>query len=467
MPRIDVPFVVEKQRITQPTREVLISGGKNYFYATFIINELWEDVRNLKAVFVTEEVAKLVSLTKTEEGFECKIPWEVMTDKGTFQVGIFGGDRLLTDYAYVVVRQGCVTDGEVPAPPSEDWFTKIEGEIEELRESGGGGGIAKETDPTVPEWAKQPEKPTYTAEEVGALPKDTALVKEEDVVHYVNEQTKIIKTDVEGLQKQLNEEAHFRGYLSTNAKIQEMDATPNDFAYSAESGTVWVYDAEKGWQETDTIVPDQMIPASNAMPLINGVASVGQSEEYARGDHRHPTDTTRASVNSVLNEVSTHNSNAQSHIDIREKLDTVEAIAEGASVSETFESYSEMISVTNVADKDKYKKGRNINIITVGVPDLWVAYVSDNAIEYTYTSDKDFLEELKANGTVQVGYYKLATLETQKVDLADYAKKEDVTSALGGCVFKQVTQEEYDAMYTEGTLSTDVIYVVGGGSDAS
>ena len=34
----------------------------------------------------------------------------------------------------------------------------------------GSGGILKETDPTVPDWAKQPSKPTYTASEVGALP---------------------------------------------------------------------------------------------------------------------------------------------------------------------------------------------------------------------------------------------------------------------------------------------------------
>ena len=31
------------------------------------------------------------------------------------------------------------------------------------------GAIAYETDPTVPEWAKQPQKPTYTADEVGAV----------------------------------------------------------------------------------------------------------------------------------------------------------------------------------------------------------------------------------------------------------------------------------------------------------
>ena len=34
----------------------------------------------------------------------------------------------------------------------------------------GSGGILKETDPTVPAWAKQPSKPTYTAGEVGARP---------------------------------------------------------------------------------------------------------------------------------------------------------------------------------------------------------------------------------------------------------------------------------------------------------
>lgn len=33
----------------------------------------------------------------------------------------------------------------------------------------------QESDPTVPDWAKETEKPTYTAEEVGALPKDTKI----------------------------------------------------------------------------------------------------------------------------------------------------------------------------------------------------------------------------------------------------------------------------------------------------
>ena len=112
----------------------------------------------------------------------------------------------------------------------------------------------------------------------------------------VKDDFEVVKSDVEGLQKQVNEEAHFRGYLSTNAKIQSMEATPNDFAYSAESNTKWVYDAVNGWQDTSVPVPDQLTPASETTPLINGVATVGTEEAYARGDHRHPTDTTRLSV---------------------------------------------------------------------------------------------------------------------------------------------------------------------------
>ena len=109
----------------------------------------------------------------------------------------------------------------------------------------------------------------------------------------VEEQTATIKSDVEGLQKQINEEAHFRGYLSTNAKIQALEATPNDFAYSAESNTKWVYDEVDGWKDTGVAVPDQLTPASNSTPLMAGAAEVGSEEAYARGDHRHPSDATK------------------------------------------------------------------------------------------------------------------------------------------------------------------------------
>ena len=106
----------------------------------------------------------------------------------------------------------------------------------------------------------------------------------------------IAEEKVQGLRFDIQEKAHFCGYLLTNAKIQEMEATPNDYAYSAESGTKWVYDAIDGWKDTGVFVPDQLTPPSDTTPLMNGEAFIGYEFSYARGDHRHPTDTSRASV---------------------------------------------------------------------------------------------------------------------------------------------------------------------------
>ena len=144
---------------------------------------------------------------------------------------------------------------------------------------------------TADEYLNAPLTVAFVRKEIGALNNSF-----EQRIDTIDEQTEIIKSDVEGLQQRINEEAHFRGYLSTNAKIKALTATPNDFAYSAESGTKWVYDANNGWVDTGTPVPDQLTPASETTPLINGVASVGTENAYARGDHRHPTDTTRVSV---------------------------------------------------------------------------------------------------------------------------------------------------------------------------
>ena len=48
----------------------------------------------------------------------------------------------------------------------------------------GTGGITEETDPTVPDWAKEPEKPTYTASEVGALDSSIIATDEETELHF-------------------------------------------------------------------------------------------------------------------------------------------------------------------------------------------------------------------------------------------------------------------------------------------
>ena len=62
------------------------------------------------------------------------------------------------------------TPQEVGALPSD---TFIPSKVSDLQNDT--GFISNETDPTVPEWAKQPTKPGYTPQEVGALPSDTFI----------------------------------------------------------------------------------------------------------------------------------------------------------------------------------------------------------------------------------------------------------------------------------------------------
>ena len=64
-----------------------------------------------------------------------------------------------------------------------------------------------ETDPTVPDWAKQPEKPTYTASEVGALPSTTVIPK--NLSDLQDDSEHRIVTDAE--KKSWNKKSNFSG----------------------------------------------------------------------------------------------------------------------------------------------------------------------------------------------------------------------------------------------------------------
>ncbi|KAA6356813.1 MAG: hypothetical protein EZS28_047660, partial [Streblomastix strix] len=95
-----------------------------------------------------------------------------------------------------------------------------------------------------------------------------------------------IKNDIDAINQELSRQIHFRGYYLLNTDIQNLTNSANgDFAFSAESGTVWMFD--QNWYNSGDIVPDQVTPASDATPLSDGTATAGISTEYSRGDHVH------------------------------------------------------------------------------------------------------------------------------------------------------------------------------------
>lgn len=116
-------------------------------------------------------------------------------------------------------------------------------------------------------------------------------------------------TAIDGLRNDVNSKEHFRGYYATTAQVQAI-TTPSagDFAYNAQTGTKWVYNASaSAWSDTGEAVPDQVTPKSATTPLMDGTASAGAENAYAAGDHRHPTDTSRAAASTVTSHINNKN----------------------------------------------------------------------------------------------------------------------------------------------------------------
>ncbi|MEG1998291.1 MAG: hypothetical protein RR051_07585, partial [Clostridiales bacterium] len=160
-------------------------------------------------------------------------------------------------------------------------------------------------------------------------------------------------------------------------------------------------------------------------------------------------------TNNILNGVSAHNSDAISHPAIQNHLSDVEKIAKDAKSTITFDDYNSLITAFNTMPKDKYYVGKGMNIVKIGVPDLWIAYVAASSLPYTYTTDDAFETTMRTSGTVQVGFYKIAMMETGKVDLSDYYNKVQVDHLLP----KQIAQSVYNAQHSAGTLPVGTYFI--------
>lgn len=112
----------------------------------------------------------------------------------------------------------------------------------------------------------------------------------------LNNQVQQNSTDIDSIQQTIAETEHFRGYYATTKEIQALTTNHNgDYAYNAQTGTKWIFNGTS-WADSKVKVPDQTVPKSTSSPLMDGTASAGSATAYAAGDHRHPTDTTRAAL---------------------------------------------------------------------------------------------------------------------------------------------------------------------------
>lgn len=139
-----------------------------------------------------------------------------------------------------------------------------------------------ETDPTVPAWAKASTKPSYTAAEVGALPDDTVIPT--------------VPTKISAFQ---NDTGYITGFTETDPTVPAWAKASTKPTYTASEVGALPDTTEIPSKTSDLTNDSGFITASSvpsaytSNPSMDGTASAGSSAAWARGDHRHPTDTSR------------------------------------------------------------------------------------------------------------------------------------------------------------------------------
>ena len=121
--------------------------------------------------------------------------------------------------------------------------------------------------------------------------------------------------------------------------------------------------------------------------------------------------------------VATHNSSNSAHSDIRSavsaaqtKADQAYALAEGRSRGESFTNIQTFVNTYNELPKLKRNVGDAIYIQTQNVPDLWVYETSATpGLPYQYTTDEAFVNDLKTQGAVNLGFSKTVVGAKKKI----------------------------------------------------
>ncbi len=103
--------------------------------------------------------------------------------------------------------------------------------------------------------------------------------------------------DILSITDDLSKKQYFKGYFITYLEIQQLEGENGAYAWCGETGTVWMYNAETpSWEDSLREIPQGATNPYQGLPYMDSdVPSAGVENAYSRGDHRHPTDISRAS----------------------------------------------------------------------------------------------------------------------------------------------------------------------------
>lgn len=104
-------------------------------------------------------------------------------------------------------------------------------------------------------------------------------------------------SDIKSLQGEIDSASHLMGYFETAQELIDAVTDPQngDYGYVTETGTIWSYN-DGVWSDTGREIPSGVINPYEGSPLMDGEAEAGVIGEYSRGDHRHPSDSSKVDV---------------------------------------------------------------------------------------------------------------------------------------------------------------------------
>ncbi len=114
-------YEVNGTKVTLIEDEPLIAGSVGVHHAEFLLDETWSDYTAVTAVFRCGTAEREIMLTDGK----CEIPWEVLCERGTLQVGIYGasGEKIRPTLwaAPKTVHPGAMACEESREPTPDKW----------------------------------------------------------------------------------------------------------------------------------------------------------------------------------------------------------------------------------------------------------------------------------------------------------------------------------------------------------
>ena len=134
----------------------------------------------------------------------------------------------------------------------------------------------------------------------------------------------------------------------------------------------------------------------------------------------------------------------------------------------SYSSIQALVTALNGATADELNVGSSLFVQTLNVPDFWVYSVEETNVPYSYVSDDDLINQINQNGFIQIGYYKISKLETDKVDLTNYYDKSQIDGFIStinesiSTLSNKITAIENDETILR---TTDTLILNGGNSN--